>query len=418
MSDGPRVVIVGGGFGGLEAAKRLCRASVDVTLVDRTNHHLFQPLLYQVATAGLSPAQIAAPIRSVLRKCSRTQVVMAEVVGVDLKRRTVLLDGGGTIPFDYLILSTGAQHSYFGHDEWQVHAPGLKTVEDATGIRRRILCAFELAERSSNPEEKEALMTFAIVGAGPTGVELAGSLAELARRALTRDFRRIDPARARIVLLEAGDRVLASFPPHLSSRAKRDLERLGVEVRLGTLVASINAQGVSTAAGEHLAARTVLWAAGVEASPAARWLGVQPDPAGRVPVSPSLEPEGLRDIFVIGDTARVGEAHGGPLPGVAPVAIQQASHAVRTILARTSGRRDPPPFRYVDKGNLATIGRASAVLAVGRLQMGGVIAWILWLTIHIMWLVGFRNRTLVLVEWAWAYLTYERGARLITNPDP
>ncbi|MCB8933454.1 MAG: NAD(P)/FAD-dependent oxidoreductase [Fimbriimonadaceae bacterium] len=415
MGDSRKVVIVGAGFGGLTLAKALCGEAFEVTVVDRTNHHLFQPLLYQVATAGLSPASIAAPIRSILRRCKNTRVLMAEVVDVDVPGRRVLLADGSHLPYDSLVLATGASHSYFGHPEWERDAPGLKTVEDATEMRRRILTAFERAERCEDPAQREALLTFAIVGGGPTGVELAGSIGELAKRVLARDFRRIDPTRAKILLLEGGDRILATFSKDLAERAVRDLRRLGVEVRTSTRVEKVTPEGVETTQGP-VAAATVLWAAGVEASPAARWLCVEPDRAGRVPVGPTLEPAADTDLFVIGDTARCEGEDGVPLPGVAPVAMQQARHVAKLLRSRAGLGRDPGPFHYVDKGNLATVGRSSAVLEWGRWKLGGALAWLLWLAIHIVYLIGFRNRIVVLVEWAWAYATYERGARLITRP--
>jgi NADH dehydrogenase len=408
----PHVVIVGGGFGGLQAARALARAPVRVTLVDRRNHHLFQPLLYQVATAALNPADIAAPIRRVLRRQRNARVILGTVRAVEPAERKVLLEDGGEIAYDRLVLATGATHSYFGHDEWAAAAPGLKTIEDALEIRRRVLLAFEAAEREDDPERRRAFLTFVVVGGGPTGVELAGALAEVARHALARDFRRIDPRAARIVLVEAADRLLGAFPPQLSESARRQLERLGVTVRLGAKVTAIDRAGVSLGE-ERLAARTVLWAAGVAASPLARSLGAPLDRAGRVKVRPDLTVPGHEEIFVIGDLAAL-EQEGKLIPGVAPAAIQEGEHAARNILRALRG--EPlAPFRYRDKGSLATIGRAAAVAEIGRFELTGVLAWLAWLAIHIFFLIGFRNRAIVLFQWAWAYLTYDRGARLITG---
>lgn len=415
MANDRRIVIVGAGFGGLALAKALCGNGFEVTIVDRTNHHLFQPLLYQVATAGLAPSNIAAPIRSILSKCRNLRVLMAEVVGVDRRAKRVRLADGEDLPFDALVLATGARHSYFGHPEWSDHAPGLKTIEDGTEIRRRVLTAFERAERSDDADARDALLTFVVVGGGPTGVELAGSIGELAKRVLAKDFRRIDPTRARILLLEGGPRILAAFAPELAERAARDLGRLGVEVRTDTRVESVDGDGVDTNQGRVLAA-TVLWAAGVEASPAAAWLGVEPDRSGRAPVGSSLEVEEGSGLFVIGDTARFEGEDGEPLPGVAPVAMQQGRYVARLLRHRAGLGAPPGGFRYVDKGSLATVGRSSAILQWGRWKLGGAVAWLLWLAIHILYLIGFRNRIVVLVEWAWAYVTYDRGARLITRP--
>jgi NADH dehydrogenase len=410
----PHVVIVGGGFGGLAAARALRRAPVRVTLIDRRNHHLFQPLLYQVATAGLSPGDIAYPIRSVLRRQKNARVLLGDVTRIDRSARAVTFDGG-VLPYDYLIIATGATHSYFGHDDWAGDAPGLKTVEDAVEIRRRILLAYEAAERESDPELQREWLTFVVVGAGPTGVELAGVLAEIANHTLVRDFRAIDPSMARVILVEGLDRVLVTYPTKLSERAKEQLERLGVEVRLGERVTAIDERGV-LAGGERIASRTVLWAAGVQASPLALTLDSELDQAGRVRVSPELTVSGDDRVFVIGDLASL-EQDGRPLPGVAPAAIQGGKHAARTIRADLRGA-PRPRFRYRDKGSLATIGRAAAVASIGRLEFSGFFAWVAWWAVHLFFLIGFRNRILVMFGWIWSYLTFQRGARLITGELP
>jgi NADH:ubiquinone reductase (H+-translocating) len=412
----PRVVIVGGGFGGLYAARRMRRLPVDLLLVDRRNHHLFQPLLYQVATAALNPSDIAAPIRHILRRQRNTEVILQQVVAVDAGRHCVILDDG-ELRYDYLIVATGATHSYFGHEEWLNFAPGLKSIEDALQIRRRVLLAYEKAECESDPVRQQAWLTFAIVGAGPTGVELAGALAEISRMTLTKDFRRINPANARIVLLEGADRVLPPYPPELSEAAKRQLIHLGVEVQTGRMVTSIDSEGV-TMGTERLAARTVLWAAGVQASPLAKSLGAPLDRAGRVLVQPDLRAPGHPNIYVIGDLAAVRQVDGTYVPGVAPAAIQEGIHSADNIARQIRGQA-PKPFRYRDKGSLATIGRAAAVARLGRLNLSGWIAWMAWLLVHIFFLIGFRNRLLVIFEWAWSYFTTQRGARLITDaPSP
>ena len=409
----PRIVIVGAGFGGLAVAQGLRRADADVTLIDRQNHHLFQPLLYQVATAGLSPAEIAWPVRHLLRRQANTRVLMGEVTAVDAGRKVVML-GGRPMAYDVLVLATGATHGYFGHDEWAAHAPGLKTLDDATAIRRRILLAFERAEMASNPEECARLLTIAIIGGGPTGVELAGAVAELSRRALARDFRAIDPSRTRVLLIEAGPRLLANFPESLSRYTEAALARLGVEVRLGTAVTDCHADGLSIG-GEYVAAGTIVWAAGVRASQAAQWLGVEPDRAGRIPVASGLTAPGHSDIHVIGDTAFARNPGGAPQPGIAPVAKQQGAYVARAILARLAGRPPPPDFVYRDRGLLATIGRKAAVISYRGLCLRGWIAWWLWGAAHVYFLVSLRNRVIVVTQWLWSYLVFERGARLITG---
>ena len=410
----PRVVIIGAGFGGLSAAIGLSRVAADVTVIDRRNYHLFQPLLYQVATAALSPADIAAPIRGILSRQANTDVLLDTVTGIDTADRAVLI-GERRIPYDQLIIATGARESYFGHDEWAAVTSGLKKIEDATTMRRRILVAFERAEDCDNEAERRRLLTFVIIGGGPAGVELAGALAELAKAALARDFRHIDPTTARIVLVEAGARLLPSFPPRLSAVAARSLTRLGVELRLGARVQRCDDCG-AVLADERIDSRTLIWAAGVAASPAAAWLGVAAGRGGRVPVGQDLTLPDHPEIFVIGDTS---EAMGrdGPLPGVAPVAKQQGAYVARTIAARLADKPPPGPFRYRDFGNLATIGRREAVVDFGWLRLTGRLAWLAWGLAHIYFLIGFRNRMAVAVDWFWSYLTYQRGARLITGQD-
>jgi NADH:ubiquinone reductase (H+-translocating) len=411
MPTEPHVVIVGGGFGGLAAARALKKAPVRITLLDRRNHHLFQPLLYQVATAALNPSDIAVPIRQILRRQSNATVLMAQAVSVDVPNKKLML-ADGELAYDLLVLATGATHSYFGHDDWAPYAAGLKTIEDALEMRRRVLVAYEHAEREADPERRREWLTFVIVGAGPTGVELAGALAEISRHALARDFRSIDPRSARILLLEGGPRVLPPFPPELSEKAREQLARLGVEVRTGGQVTAIDARGVSIGA-DRIAARTVLWAAGVAASPLARSLGAPLDRAGRVQVTPELTVPGHNEIFVIGDLATL-QQDGKPLPGVAPVAMQAGRHTAENL--RRAVRGEPLlPFRYKDKGSLAVIGRGAGVAAFPKSKWSGSIAWWAWLLIHIFYLIGFRNRVLVLLQWAWAYLTWQRGARLITG---
>src|SRR5262245_46534870 len=409
----PRIVIVGAGFGGLAVAQSLRCADADVTLIDRQNHHLFQPLLYQVATAGLSPADIAWPVRHLMRRQPNTRVLMGEVLAVDPARKVVTLNAG-PIAYDYLVLATGATHGYFGRDEWARYAPGLKTLDDATAMRRRLLLAFERAEMTSNPEVCAQLLTIVIVGGGPTGVELAGAIAELARRALVRDFRSIDPRQTRVILVEAGPRLLANFPEALSRYTVLALERLGVEVRLGRAVTHCDADGVRIG-DEVLRAGTVVWAAGVTASPPAQWLGVPADRAGRVAVTPELLAPGIADVWVIGDAALAKDPGGAPLPGIATVAKQQGSYVARAIAARIAGSARPPPFRYRDRGLLATIGRKSAVIAWGSLRLRGWIAWWIWGAAHVYFLVSLRNRLIVVTQWLWSYAFFERGARLITG---
>ncbi|HEX8317070.1 NAD(P)/FAD-dependent oxidoreductase [Longimicrobium sp.] len=409
----PHVVIVGGGFGGLSAARALRNVPVSATLVDRRNHHLFQPLLYQVATATLSPADIAAPIRLILRHSRATEVLMAEVTGFDLDERKVCLADGRTLDYDYLVVATGATHAYFGHPEWEPLAPGLKTVEDATEIRRRFLLAFEAAEAATDPQERRDLLTFVVIGAGPTGVEMAGAMAETARRSLVRDFRNIDTSTARVILLEGGPRVLAAYEEGLSDYARRALEHIGVEVRTGSIVTRIEPDAVYIG-DECIRTRNVVWAAGVTASPLGKMLGVPTDPVGRVMVQPDLSVPGHPELFVIGDLAHLRDKRGNLLPGVGPVALQQGRHVARNIRATLRGE-ERRPFRYVDKGSMATIGRRKAVLQAHQVQVEGWFAWLAWLFVHIFFLIGFRNRLLVMVQWAWSYLTWQRGARLITG---
>jgi NADH dehydrogenase len=417
----PHVVIVGGGFGGLEAAQALAGAPVRVTLIDRHNYHLFQPLLYQVATASLSPGDIASPIRWVLRHQENVEVLLAGARGIDLASRRVLIDPPGQLPFDYLIIATGSAHAYFGHPEWASRAPGLKTLDDALEIRRQILLAFEAAERETDPGAQRRLLTFVIVGGGPTGVELAGALAEIARRTLRMDFRRIRPESARIVLLEGGPSVLATFPERLRDAARESLTRLGVEVRTSSLVTSVDRDGVtwraatdsSSALEERLPAQTVLWAAGVAASPLATSLGVPLDPAGRVTPGSTLAVPGHPEIFVAGDVCAL-QQDGRQLPGVAQVAMQEGEHAARNILRAVRGEPQLP-FRYRDYGNAATIGRGAAVVDIGPIKASGPLAWLFWLFLHIFWLIGFRSRLAVIGEWAWAYFTFQRRVRLITG---
>jgi NADH dehydrogenase len=410
----PHIVIVGAGFGGLAAAHGLAGAAVDVTVIDRRNYHLFQPLLYQVATAGLSPAQIASPIRAILRRAANVRVVLGRVSDIDKERRLVTVDQG-TIAYDHLVLATGARHSYFGRDDWESAAPGLKKIDDAIGIRRRLLTAFEDAESASSPEFRRRLLTFVVIGGGPTGVEMAGAIAELARVALRRDFRNIDPADARVVLVEAGKRLLPTFPAILGDAACDSLQQLGVEVRLGTAVTQCDSEGV-TIGEEWLAAATIVWGAGVMASAAAQWLGVAKDRAGRVVVGPDLTVAGYPEISCIGDTACAVDAAGKPLPGLAPVAKQQGAYVARRLHAAISGKAAPRPFRYRGWGTMATIGRRAAVADLGWVKLDGTLAWLLWSAVHVSFLIGFRNRLVVMLDWLWSYFTFQSGARLITGP--
>lgn len=406
----PHVVVLGGGFAGLWATRALANSPVRITLIDRHNHHLFQPLLYQVATAGLSAPDIAAPLRHILRKQTNVEVRLAEVFAVEPQHKQVRLDDGSALAFDYLLIATGATHAYFGHDEWSAHAPGLKTLDDALRLRRHLLLAFERAEAETDPGLRAAWLNFAVVGGGPTGVELAGTLAEIARHTLKNEFRNIDPSEARVRLIEAGPRVLSSFPESLSEKARQQLTKLGVEVSTGIPVTDINEDGYRLG-DEPVAAKTVVWAAGVAASPLARSLAVPLDRAGRVLVQPDLSAPGHPDIFVAGDLAAI-TSDGKPVPGVAPAAKQMGRHAADAIRARLAGTAIAP-FRYKDYGNLATIGRMAAVVDFGRLKFSGVLAWWFWLAAHVFFLIGFRNRIVVLLNWAWAYWSYQRGARII-----
>ena len=415
MQAAHHFVIVGGGFAGLWATRALASAPVRITLIDRHNHHLFQPLLYQVATAGLSAPDIAAPLRHILRKQANVEVRLAEVAAIAPQEKHVVLADGTTIAYDALLLATGATHAYFGHDEWARHAPGLKTLDDALQLRRHLLLAFERAEAETDPGKRAAWLSFAIVGGGPTGVELAGTLAEIARHTLKNEFRRIDPSQARVRLVEAGPRVLASFPDTLSEKARRQLDRLGVEVVTGTPVSDITDEGYRLG-DTFVPAKTVVWAAGVAASPLARTLGVSLDRAGRVPVKPDLSVAGHPDIFVAGDLAAV-TSDGRPVPGVAPAAKQMGRHVAQVLRARLDGRASPGDFRYQDYGNLATICRMAAVVDFGRLKFSGLLAWWFWLTAHVFFLIGFRNRLVVLLNWCWAYWSYQRGARIILGKD-
>ncbi|MBA3391444.1 MAG: NAD(P)/FAD-dependent oxidoreductase [Deltaproteobacteria bacterium] len=413
----PHVVIIGGGFGGLAAARALAKAAVTITLIDRRNHHLFQPLLYQVATAALNPSDIAYPIRGVLASQQNVRVLLGDARAIDVAARTVTLEDG-LLHYDYLIVATGATHSYFGKD-WSEVAPGLKSVEDALEIRRRVFLAYEAAERESDPAAQRDWLTFAVVGAGPTGVELAGALAEIGLHTLANDFRSIDPTQVRVLLFEAGDRVLSAYPPKLSAAAKRSLERRQVEVRLHTKVTAIDTTGVTVGrdgeVAEQIGARTVLWAAGVQASPLGAALGAPRDRAGRVEVAPDLSVPGHPEVFVIGDLAKMLMPDGSQVPGVAQGAIQGGKHVAKVIASEVRGAPKRSAFRYHDKGNMATIGRASAVVATKRFALHGLLAWLLWWVVHIMFLVGFKNRFFVILSWAWSWLSFQRGARLITG---
>jgi NADH:ubiquinone reductase (H+-translocating) len=412
----PRVAIVGAGFGGLQAAKALRRAPADIILIDRQNHHCFQPLLYQVATAALSPADVAWPIRHILREQRNATVLMEDVSGVDVQNK-LLHAKFGDVAFDYLVIATGAMHAYFGHDDWSAYAPGLKRIEDATRIRRSILIAFEQAELITDAAERRRLLTFVIAGGGATGVEMAGAIAEIARQTLATDFRHIDPRSSRIMLIEAGPRLLPTFPPEQSDYVRAALSQAGVDVKTDTRVTGCDAGGVDTDSG-RIDAGTIIWAAGVIASPAARWLDAEADRAGRVKVSPDLSLPGHPDIFVIGDTAAVLDAGGRPVPAIAPAAKQMGSYVGKLIAARIAGRAEPAPFRYMHLGELATIGRRAAVVKFGRLQLKGFVGWLFWAAVHIYFLIGVRNRFIVAFNWLWTYLTFQRGARLITDPEP
>ncbi len=414
VSGRHRIVIVGAGFGGLEAVHRLAGADAEIIVLDRRNHHLFQPLLYQVATASLATSEIAWPIRYLLRRRPEVTTLLASVSGVDASTRTVLLDDGSGVSYDTLVLATGCRHAYFGHDEWEPYAPGLKTLEDATTVRRRILLAFERAEREADPARRAALLTFVIVGAGPTGVELAGTIAELARDTLPPDFRNIDTDTARVVLIEAGPRVLAGYAEDLSAYAQRSLEKLGVEVELGRAVSECTAEGV-VYGDRRLAAATIIWAAGVRASPAAEWLGVAADRAGRLVVEPDLTVPGRPEIFALGDTVMIAGPDGKPVPGIAPAAKQQGRHVAETIKARLRGATEPRPFRYRHDGSLATIGKRLAVIDFGWIKLRGTIAWWIWGLAHIYFLIGLRNRLSVALSWLWIHARNQRSARLITQ---
>ncbi len=415
MAALPQVVIVGGGFAGLAAARRLRKVPCEVTMVDRHNHHVFQPLLYQVATAGLSPGDIASPIRWILRKQARLRVLLANVERIETASRQLVLDGGERLPYDYLIVAAGATHSYFGHDEWSSVAPGLKTLDDALAIRRRLLLAFEEAERETDPARQRFLLTFVLIGGGPTGVELAGALGELARQALNEQFDAVDPASARILLVEAGPSILPAFPEGLRDSARRSLRRLGVDVREGQAVTNVEPGAVSIG-DKRIEARNIVWAAGVAAEPIARDLSGHLDRAGRVIVHPDLSVPGQPIVFVAGDLASFSHQTGTPLPGVAQVAKQEGAHAAANI-ARLIAGQATRPFHYYDPGNMATIGRHAAIGDFGFLRVSGYLGWLLWLFVHVMFLIGFRNRVSVLLQWAAAYLTYQRSVRLITR-DP
>jgi NADH dehydrogenase len=412
----PRVAIVGAGFGGLQAAKALRRAPADIILIDRQNHHCFQPLLYQVATAALSPADVAWPIRHILREQRNATVLMEDVSGVDVQNK-LLHAKFGDVAFDYLVIATGAMHAYFGHDDWSAYAPGLKRIEDATRIRRSILIAFEQAELITDAAERRRLLTFVIAGGGATGVEMAGAIAEIARQTLATDFRHIDPRSSRIMLIEAGPRLLPTFPPEQSDYVRAALSQAGVDVKTDTRVTGCDAGGVDTDSG-RIDAGTIIWAAGVIASPAARWLDAEADRAGRVKVNPDLSLPGHPNIFVIGDTAAVLDAGGRPVPAIAPAAKQMGSYVGKLIAARIAGRAETAPFRYMHLGELATIGRRAAVVKFGRLQLKGFVGWLFWAAVHIYFLIGVRNRFIVAFNWLWTYLTFQRGARLITDPEP
>jgi NADH:ubiquinone reductase (H+-translocating) len=413
MADAPHVVIIGAGFGGLYAARSLAKKRVRITIIDRKNHHVFQPLLYQVATAKLSPADIASPIRSVFGKYKNVHVLLEEATRFDLANKKVGLKTGEELSYDYLVLATGATHAYFGHEEWAALAPGLKSLEDAVEIRRRVLLAFEMAEREALIDGKRPMLNFVIVGGGPTGVELAGSIAEIAQKVMAKDFRGIDPTRARVVLLEAGQRILPAYPEDLSRSAERQLRNLGVDVLVGRAVTGVQ-PGKVLVGEEVMASNVTLWAAGVKASPLGNILGAPTDRAGRVKVSQDLSLPEHPEVFVVGDLADIQDKAGKPVPGVAPAAIQQGKAAAKNVW-RSIQAKPREPFEYWDKGSLATIGRGAGIAEIGRLHLSGLVAWIAWLTVHIFFLIGFRNRVLVFIQWAWAYFTFESGARLITG---
>lgn len=413
MENDPRVVIIGGGFGGLWAANALANKPVNVTLIDRKNHHVFQPLLYQVATSVLSPGEIAQPLRRMLHDAKNVEVLLGEVIDFDNTNKTVKLEDGSTITYDYLIVAAGARHSYFGHDDWETSAPGLKTLEDAVEMRRRILLAFELAEREAYLTGNHRPLSFVVVGGGPTGVELAGAIADIARQALARDFKKIDTRKTKVILFEGSDRVLGTFTPDLTDSAKKQLEDLGVEVRLNSFVTDI-APGKVKVGEEWIECDVVLWATGVAASPLGKRLGVETDKAGRVFVEPDLSLKACPNVFVIGDMASIKQEDGTPVPGVSPAAMQMGTATAKNILAEIKGR-DRTKFTYVDKGSMATIGRSKAIADVFGLKLKGFIAWMFWLFLHVFFLIGFRNRFAVMFEWFWAYLTRERSARLITG---
>jgi len=410
----PRVVIVGAGFGGLQAAKALRNVPVQVTVIDRTNHHLFQPLLYQVATTVLPPNDITAPIREVLRKQQNTEVLMAEVIGVDVQEQRVLMHGR-SVPYDYLILATGAHESYFGHNDWRQFSSGLKSIAQALALRDKLLGAFEAAELETDPEKRKALLTFVLVGAGPTGVEMAGAIAELAHQSLASDFHHINPKEARIILVEALPRILPAFPEKLAKKAKAALNHLGVEVRTSSPVEEIDEDG-AVIAGKRLDASNIIWTAGVEASAAGKWIGAETDRAGRAKVNSDLSVQGHPNIFVIGDTASASQ-NGKPLPGVAPVAMQEGRYVASVIADAVAGKEHQQPFHYVSKGNLATVGRFFGIVDVGKVRLAGFLAWVIWLVVHIYYLIGFRNRFMVMFQWGLSYLLFQRGARLIAFND-
>ena len=411
----PHIVILGAGFGGLSCAQTLRRAPARITIIDKRNFHLFQPLLYQVATAALSPADIAIPIRRILHRQNNTRVVLAHIQAIDRHARSIRVDQDeNLIHYDYLVVATGARHAYFGHEDWEPFAPGLKTMEDAIAIRHRILAAFEKAELANNDDERRRLLSFVIIGGGPTGVEMAGAIAELAKTELAMKYRRLHGQHARVILVEAGPRLLSAFPPSLVEKAQRSLEQLGIEVLIGAPVERCDIDGI-VAAGQRIEARTLIWAAGVAASAAAKWLGVEADHAGRIRVGPDLSLPGDADIFVIGDTARVTNPDGKPVPGIAPPAKQEGVYVGKLLIHRLSRRPPLPAFRYHDYGNLATIGRKSAIVDFGWIRISGLLGWLIWGTAHIFFLIGFRNRVMVTLSWLWTYCTSDYGARLITG---